>query len=97
MEKDSKTSPMTRSASRFNPRTINGSALSNTPRLGGGGSAGPDRSRDLESLAYDQTNDVLYAFSGSCCAIGVLPTAYRLRRVRRLTAPAVAKSPTSTK
>ena len=62
-------------------RTINGSTLSATPRLGGGGTAGPDRTRDLESLAYDQTNDVLYAFSGSCCAVGVLPTAYRLRRV----------------
>ena len=62
-------------------RTIDRSALSATPRLGGGGTAGPDRSRDLESLAYDQTNDVLYAFSGSCCAIGVLPTAFRLGRV----------------
>jgi hypothetical protein len=61
-------------------RTISGSTLAGTPRLGGGGSAGSERTGDLESLAYDQTNDVLYAFSGSCCSIGVLPTAFRLRR-----------------
>jgi PKD repeat protein len=62
-------------------RTIGASALAATPALNGGGTAGSARTADLESLAYDETNDVLYAFSGSCCSVGVLPTAFRLRRV----------------
>lgn len=61
-------------------RTINGTALAATPRFGGGQLAGSNRYRDLESLAYDESNDTLYAFSGSCCTSTVLPTAFRLTR-----------------
>lgn len=61
-------------------RTINGTALAATPRFGGGQLAGSNRYRDLESLAYDESTDTLYAFSGSCCTSTVLPTAFRLTR-----------------
>jgi hypothetical protein len=49
-------------------------------KFGGGSQAGADRSRDLESMAYDEANDILYAFSGPCCSSGVLPTVFRLMR-----------------
>jgi PKD repeat protein len=61
-------------------RTINATALAATPRFGGGQLAGNNRYRDLESLAYDESTDTLYAFSGSCCTSTVLPTAFRLTR-----------------
>jgi hypothetical protein len=61
-------------------RTIGDAAFVATPRLGGGTAAGYWRDRDLESIAYDGAHDILYAFSGSCCTTGVLPTVYRLRR-----------------
>ena len=47
---------------------------------GTGPVAGRNRDPDLESMAYDATNDTLYAFSGKCCTSSVLPTAYRLTR-----------------
>ena len=50
------------------------------PLLGGGPLAGPNRPGDLEALAYDASNDILYAFSGSCCSSSALPTAFRLMR-----------------
>jgi predicted amino acid-binding ACT domain protein len=50
------------------------------PSLGGGPLAGPNRPGDLEALAYDAANDILYAFSGSCCSSSALPTAFRLMR-----------------
>jgi len=62
-------------------RSIDASTFAATPRLGGGALAGADRSRDLESIAYDESADTLYVFSGSCCTTTVLPTAYRLTRV----------------
>ena len=46
---------------------------------GGGSQAGPNRTADFESMAYDGT--YLYVFSGSCCTSTVLPTAFRLQRV----------------
>lgn len=61
-------------------RTIDSTALAATPRFGGGTVAGTNRYRDLESLAYDEVTDTLYAFSGSCCTSTVLPTAFRLKR-----------------
>jgi PKD repeat protein len=61
-------------------RTINATALAATPRFGGGQVAGTYRYRDLESMAYDESTDTLYAFSGSCCTSTVLPTAFRLTR-----------------
>jgi len=61
-------------------RTLGPSALAGTDLLGGGPSAGTNRDRDLESMAYDAANDTLYAFSGNCCTAGVLPTAFRLTR-----------------
>ena len=61
-------------------RTINRDQLAATKRYGGTTSAGTDRNRDLESLAYDESTDTLYAFSGPCCSASVLPTAFRLTR-----------------
>ena len=61
-------------------RTIATSEFRAAPRLGGGGTAGSSRSGDLESMAYDPTNDLLYAFSGKCCTSSNLPTAFRLKR-----------------
>ncbi len=47
---------------------------------GSGAAAGSNRDPDLESIAYDQTNDTLYVFNGKCCKSTVLPTAFRLKR-----------------
>jgi PKD repeat protein len=44
----------------------------------GGPQAGPNRSADFESMAFDGT--YLYVFSGVCCVSTVLPTVYRLAR-----------------
>lgn len=60
---------------------IGGSAFEATPRFGGGSPAGPNRDRDIESMAYDASTDTLYVFSGKCCDTSVLPTAFRLTRV----------------
>lgn len=75
-----------RSAYEVNPytgelkRVIDRTMFEAAPRFGGGPVAGPDRSGDLESLAYDENSDVLYAFSGPCCTTSALPTAFRLTR-----------------
>lgn len=55
-------------------------AFEAAPKYGGGSAAGPNRPRDLESMAYDEATDTLYAFSGRCCDSSVLPTAFRLMR-----------------
>ena len=60
---------------------IGGSAFEATPKFGGGSVAGPNRDRDIESMAYDASTDTLYVFSGKCCDSSVLPTAFRLTRV----------------
>jgi len=60
---------------------IGGSAFEATPKFGGGSVAGPNRDRDIESMAYDASTDSLYVFSGKCCDTSVLPTAFRLSRV----------------
>lgn len=44
----------------------------------GGPQAGPNRTADFESMAYDGT--YLYVFSGVCCVSTVLPTVFRLAR-----------------
>jgi hypothetical protein len=49
-------------------------------QLGGGPPAGTWRTRDFESMAYDEATDSLYVFSGPCCTASVLPTAFRLKR-----------------
>ncbi|RYU10196.1 PKD domain-containing protein [Nocardioides iriomotensis] len=61
-------------------RTITRSQLAATTIFSGTATAGTDRNRDLESLAYDRATDTLYAFSGSCCTSTVLPTVFRLTR-----------------
>jgi DNA-binding beta-propeller fold protein YncE len=61
-------------------RTINRSVFNNASKLGGGPAAGTERTNDFESLAYDRTHDVLYAFSGACCTSSVRATAFRLTR-----------------
>jgi PKD repeat protein len=62
-------------------RQINRTAFEAAPKFGGGAAAGPNRSADFEAMAYDETNDTLYVFSGNCCNSTVLPTAFRLLRV----------------
>jgi hypothetical protein len=59
---------------------IDQSAFAAATKFGGGSQAGADRTRDLEAMAYDEANDILYAFSGPCCSSSVLPTAFRLIR-----------------
>jgi PKD repeat protein len=44
----------------------------------GGPQAGPNRSADFESMAFDGT--YLYVFSGVCCVSTVLPTVFRLAK-----------------
>lgn len=61
-------------------RTVGGAALEAAPQFGGGPVAGRNRTRDLEALAYDASNDTLYAFSGNCCVTEVVPAAFRLTR-----------------
>jgi hypothetical protein len=61
-------------------RTIGQALLTAVRQLGGSTTAGTYRVRDLESIAYDANNDILYAFSGKCCTSSVLPTAFRLLR-----------------
>lgn len=60
---------------------IGGQAFEATPRFGGGPVAGGNRDRDMESMAYDASTDILYVFSGKCCDSSVLPTVFRLTRV----------------
>jgi hypothetical protein len=61
-------------------RTIGRADFEAAPRLGGGPAAGPNRSGDLESAAYDAAADELFIFSGPCCTSSNLPTAFRLTR-----------------
>jgi hypothetical protein len=61
-------------------RKIGRAAFQAAVKFGGGPQAGVDRSRDFESMAYDEATDSLYVFSGPCCSSSVLPTAFRLKR-----------------
>ncbi|RYU14868.1 carbohydrate binding domain-containing protein [Nocardioides iriomotensis] len=61
-------------------RRIRGSVIAATPQLGGAQTAGLTRTDDLQAVAYDRARDVLYVFSGRCCAPELQPTAYRLTR-----------------
>lgn len=63
-------------------RVISQKKLASARRLGGGAKAGVDRTRDLESIAYDRSRDALYVFSGPCCSSSVKPAAFRLTRTR---------------
>jgi hypothetical protein len=63
-------------------RVIGEQAFRSTDRFGGGPRAGPNRTDDFESMAYDAANDVLYVFSGKCCTETVRPTVFRLTRRR---------------
>lgn len=61
-------------------RVIGEQAFRSTRRFGGGPRAGPSRTDDFESMAYDEANDVLYVFSGQCCTGTIRPTVFRLTR-----------------
>jgi hypothetical protein len=61
-------------------RRIRGSVLEATPRLGAGEIAGQTRTDDVQAVAYDRARDILYVFSGRCCAPELQPTVYRLTR-----------------
>jgi len=63
-------------------RVIGRRAFESARRLGGGARAGTNRTLDFESIAYDRDEDALYVFSGSCCESSVLPTVFRLRRIK---------------
>jgi PKD repeat protein len=60
-------------------RKIDRTAFEAATPLNGGAEAGPNRTADFESMAYDGTH--LYVFSGVCCVSTVLPTVFRLARV----------------
>ncbi|MCD6021894.1 MAG: cell surface protein [Actinomycetia bacterium] len=62
-------------------RVIKNAAFQNAPLFGGGPVAGPNRTDDFESMAYDEANDWLFVFSGPCCDASHLPTVFRLVRV----------------
>jgi PKD repeat protein len=62
-------------------RVINNVVFQNAPRFGGGPVAGPSRTDDFESMAYDEVNDWLFVFSGPCCDASHLPTVFRLVRI----------------
>ncbi|HEX6579565.1 MAG TPA: PKD domain-containing protein [Actinomycetota bacterium] len=62
-------------------RVIDNAAFQNAPLFGGGPVAGPNRTDDFESMAYDEANDWLFVFSGPCCDASHLPTVFRLVRV----------------
>jgi hypothetical protein len=57
---------------------IEKSQLANAVQLGGTERAGTERAADIEALAYDSVNDVLYVKSTPCCPKP--PTAFRLVR-----------------
>jgi hypothetical protein len=57
---------------------IHKSDLANAVQLGGTTLAGLERPADIEALAYDPGNDILYVFSTDCCPHP--PTAFRLVR-----------------
>jgi hypothetical protein len=61
-------------------RKIGRAAFEAAKQFGGGPLAGTWRTRDFESMAYDETTDSLYVFSGPCCNTSVQPTAFRLKR-----------------
>jgi hypothetical protein len=61
-------------------RVISQKKFASARRLSGSIKAGIDRTRDLESIAYDRARDALYVFSGPCCSSSVKPTAFRLTR-----------------
>ena len=74
------------SAYEFDPfggglkRVVGPSEFGAARQLGGSVQAGSNRYGDLESLAYDEASDTLYAFSGSCCTSAALPTVFRFTR-----------------
>lgn len=61
-------------------RKIGRGAFEAATQLGGGPAAGTFRTRDIEGLAYDETTDSLYVFSGPCCTASEQPTVFRLKR-----------------
>jgi hypothetical protein len=61
-------------------RKIGRAAFEAAKQFGGGPLAGTWRTRDFESMAYDEATDSLYVFSGPCCNTSVQPTAFRLKR-----------------
>jgi PKD repeat protein len=61
-------------------REITRTAFESATKFGGGPVAGPNRDPDMESMSYDDVNDILYVFSGNCCNSTVLPTVFRLMR-----------------
>jgi len=57
---------------------ISKSALANAVQFGGTTLAGSARASDIEGLAYDPANDILYVFSTDCCPSP--PAVFRLVR-----------------
>ena len=61
-------------------RVLEEEAFRSAHRFGGGPRAGPSRTDDFESMAYDEADDALYVFSGKCCTGTIRPTVFRLTR-----------------
>jgi PKD repeat protein len=58
-------------------RRISRATFSAAPEVGTGAAATDTRDNDIEALAYDNVNDVLYVFSGSTSSV---PAVYQLKR-----------------
>ena len=61
-------------------RTITQAQLAAAVHLGASDTAGTNTASDLEAMAYDQANDVLYVFAGKCCTTSIRAAAFRLTR-----------------
>ena len=64
-------------------QTFSKSQFAAATKLGGTELAGSSRFEDGEAVAYDDANDTLYVFSGTCCTSSVKPTVFRLQRTSR--------------
>jgi PKD repeat protein len=60
--------------------TVTQAQLAAVPQQGGGAPAGTNTASDMEAMAYDPANDVLYAFAGKCCTSGIRAAAFKLVR-----------------
>ena len=60
--------------------TITQAQLAAAPQVGTGALAGNNTASDMEAMAYDPINDVLYAFAGKCCTSSIRAAAFKLVR-----------------
>ena len=62
-------------------RSILAGAFQTATAVGSGTPADASRTDDLESIVYDEANDVMYVTSGNCCGVAPFnPTVFKLTR-----------------